>query len=747
VKCADVTLALSVPDRWVRIGLGARPKSRCPSLACVAGAIKEMIIAACTALVLDAAEPADKAVLDRLRADPVIEFIDHSDAQLEEVRKLLPPPDPELVAEPCRWAYYPWRRTVVAVLAPRAFRAVRLDRNRNMITAEEQARLGALRIGVAGLSVGHIIAHTLAAQGMCGELRLADFDRLELSNLNRVPATVFDLGVNKAEAAARRIAELDPYLPVRVLPAGLTVDTVDEFLDGLDIVVEECDSLAMKVVVREGARARRIPVLMASSDRGLVDVERFDLEPERPILHGLLGELDFARLPQMSSREMVPHLLRFLEAEQLSPRLAASAVELERQLSTWPQLAGDVVLGATAVAESVRRIGVGEALRSGRARIDVVGRLNQLDEPEMAANRLLPAAEYADPVLPGTTGVIAGAAIRAPSASNAQPWRIEASTDAVTIRLAPQHTSMLDVGLRGSAVAVGAALFNAKVAAAALHVLGPTSLLENVDGALLQATLHLRDGADPELAGLYQPMLARETNRRLGTPHPIAADTIRQLHSVTEREGARLHLLTGRDDIARAATIIAAADRTRYLTPKLHAEMISELRWPGDPSPETGIDVGSLELDPSDLAVIDILRRPDVMTHLAQWNAGTALGEDTRRRVLASSAVAVISVTEPALTDYARGGAAVEAVWIAAQQRGLAVQPVSPVFLYVRDAEDLTELSEPFADELSDLQQKFRQLLGIPDDASPALVLRFAVSDPASVRSRRSLDRVCSLER
>ena len=57
-------------------------------------------------------------------------------------------------------------------------------------------------------------------QGMCGELRLADFDDLELSNLNRVPATVFDLGVNKATVAARRIAELDPYLHVRVLAVG-----------------------------------------------------------------------------------------------------------------------------------------------------------------------------------------------------------------------------------------------------------------------------------------------------------------------------------------------------------------------------------------------------------------------------------------------------------------------------------------------------------------------------------------------
>jgi hypothetical protein len=38
-----------------------------------------MTIAACTASVLDPEDPADVAVLDRLRADPVIEFIDHCD--------------------------------------------------------------------------------------------------------------------------------------------------------------------------------------------------------------------------------------------------------------------------------------------------------------------------------------------------------------------------------------------------------------------------------------------------------------------------------------------------------------------------------------------------------------------------------------------------------------------------------------------------------------------------------------------
>jgi molybdopterin/thiamine biosynthesis adenylyltransferase len=702
-----------------------------------------MTINAGAAQVLDAADPADTAELQRLRADPVIEFIDHQPEQFEELRRLRPPPDPALLAEPSRWAYYPWRRTVVGVLGPRAFRAVRLDRNRNVITAEEQTRLGAMRIGVAGLSVGHVIAHTLAAEGLCGRLRLADFDRVELSNLNRVPATVFDLGLNKAAVAARRIAELDPYLPVEVLDAGLTTGTVDAFLDGLDIVVEECDSLDMKAILREGARARRTPVLMATSDRGLVDVERFDVAPQRPILHGLLGELDVALLPGMSSRDKVPHMLRHLDAERLSSRAAASVVEIDRTLSTWPQVAGDVVLGATALAEAVRRIGLGEKLPSGRTRIDVGGALDRLDEPEMAADRPPKPAEYSDPALPGVAGAVAAAAIRAPSGGNAQPWHIDAGPEAITIRLAAEHTSMMDVGFRGSAVALGAALFNAKVAAAAHQVLGPVNLTDDARG--LQATLQLRGGSDPQLAELYQPMLARETNRRLGATQQIPAHTIDLLHTIAERAGTRLHLVTERDDIDCVATVLAATDRTRYLTPGLHAQMIAELRWPGDRNPDTGIDVGSLELDPGDLAVLNILRRSDVMAHLARWNAGTALGQDTRRRVSASSAVAVVSVSGGTLTDYARGGSAVEALWITAQQAGLAVQPISPVFLYAHGVKDLAELSASFAGELGELQQEFRRLVRIPAGTWPALVLRFAAGGPASVRSRRSLDRICLL--
>src|SRR5262245_29058333 len=128
----------------------------------------------CNGIVLTTDDPADAALLDDLRADARIEFVDNVRQQSATLRELRPSPPTAVTAEPTRWVYYPWRRTVVSVLGPRAFRLVRLDRNRNLITADELDRLGRLRIGVVGQSVGHAIAYTLAAQGLCGELRLND---------------------------------------------------------------------------------------------------------------------------------------------------------------------------------------------------------------------------------------------------------------------------------------------------------------------------------------------------------------------------------------------------------------------------------------------------------------------------------------------------------------------------------------------------------------------------------------------
>lgn len=693
----------------------------------------------CAAQILDEDDAADRGVLAALLDDPQAEIIDGWEDQVASAERLLPPLDPDVLAGSKRWAYYPWRRALISVLAREPFQALRLDRNRNLITTEEQRQIARLRIGVVGLSVGHAVAHMLAAEGLCGLLRLADFDALEVSNLNRVPATVFDLGLNKAVVAARRIAELDPYLPVEVVTSGLSDDGMDAFLEGLDVVVEECDSLDMKARVREAARARRIPVLMATADRGLMDVERFDLEPTRPILHGLLGDLDINQLSGLSSREKIPYVLRILDAVGLSARSAASLVEIDQTLGTWPQLAGEVALGAAAVAEAVRRIGLGEPLGSGRTRIDVAQALDHLIEPAAHFDGCPSGEVGCEPIWPSDASIlpdiVAAAANRAPSVANIQPWRIESDRHSVTIRLTTERTATLDIDFRASAAAVGSALFNARVAAAKHGMLGPVELTEGASS--LSAVVRLTEGRDPNLARLYEAMRARETNRHLGEPILITDDVAAALEAAAAVEGARLELLTDQGDIEDISRIFAATDRIRYLTPHMHAEMLSEIRWPADGSLESGIDIRSLEMDRSELAGFQIARRTDVITKLAEWGTGIALGDYTRDRIRASSGLGIVSIQGDTLADYARGGAAMEAVWITAQHLGLAVMPVAPVFLYARDDSEVEQLSPSYAEPLRRLQKAFRELTRTRADEGHIVMLRFAHAPATSVRSLR----------
>lgn len=639
-------------------------------------------------LILDPSDPDDERALAGLRATPHIEFNDLRGLLAAEFGRLNDPPDTGESASDDRWVYYPWRRSVLVLPGPRTFRAIRLDRNRNKLTRAEQEKLSTVTVGVVGQSVGHAIAYTLAQEGVCGALRLADFDELELSNLNRVPATLFDIAVNKAIVTARRIAELDPFLPVEVRGGGVDAETADEFVEGLGIVVEECDSLDIKLLIRESARRRRLPLIMETSDRGLLDVERFDLEPDRVPFHGLLGDTAAEQLRGLSTRDKAPYVVGLLGARDLSARMAGSLVEVGETLNSWPQLSGDVVLGAASVATAIRRIGLGRPLRSGRTRVDVEQALDALADPELDTGEY-PADPESDDPADTTVDRILVCAQRAPSGGNIQPWSLHSTPQETRIALEPRHTTAMDIGCRGSAVAVGAALYNARVAAAAYDVLGPHEYVEDAQQRTpLTAVLRHGTGTDPVLAADYPYALARETNRRLGYGGQIPAAVLTGLAAAAAAEGARMRAVADSPGIRAMAAVLAESDRIRYLTPLLHREMFAEMRWPGDDLTD-GIDTRSLELAPDERVALQIGRRADVMARLHSWSAGAALGDYARDRVRSSSAVVALTFTddpwaEPgALTGYARAGAAVARLWIQAQRSGLAVQPMSPVFLFL----------------------------------------------------------------
>ncbi len=702
-------------------------------------------------LVLDVTERDQREVLRVLREDGSLQVIDRLSAQREQLMEVKPAPSPALESEGYRWVYYPWRRAVVRILAPHSFSTLRLNRNRNKITEPEQARQRALRIGIVGASSGHAIAHVLAMEGLAGELRLADFDALELSNLNRVPASIMDLGVNKAVVAARRISEIDPYLRLTTFLEGVNPDNLGEFLDGLDLVIEQCDALDVKVLVREAARERRIPVLMETSDRGVLDVERFDLEPNRPVFHGLLPGVQSSDLADLTLAEKAPYVLQILGANDGSGRGAASLVELGNTVTGWPQLGSEVTLGAATAAVAVRRFGQAEPLPSGRIRFDIDEALADIPAvvpPEVFADVLVDPTE---PPLDDGSDVIdlvVDAARRAPSGGNIQPWRFEATGDEIRVYLVPERTTIMDVEHRGSYVAIGAALFNARVAAASQNSLGSLRLFPEGFPSHHVGTMQLGAKSDFEIAPLNPLLHARVANRQMGTPTPIEDGVLDVLRRNVEREEAELRITTDREKIDATAALLAESDRLRFLIPSLHQEMIGELRWPERDALEDGLDVRTLELSPPELAALELLRRPDVVGHLADWRAGQALGLRMHFTAASSSALAVVTIRRPDPASYVRGGSAVERLWLTAELHGLAVQPVSPLFIYAVDDKDFFDLGgERNLDAIFSLSQRFRALWEFDPEERVALLVRLAHAPPPTVRSGRiPLEQVFSRE-
>ncbi|MFJ9523453.1 ThiF family adenylyltransferase [Kitasatospora sp. NPDC101801] len=346
-------------------------------------------------VLLDPALADHAAELKKLLDSPALrEVHDRIDEQLLELVRCLNPGEPfpptvlERAVDEARggllpdeygtWAWYPWSGRLVRVLPETEFRLVRTDRNRDKITRDEQQRLLSRRIGVVGLSVGSSAALTCAMEGVGGSFRLADFDRLSLSNLNRLRAGVHEIGLEKTVICARRMYELDPYLDISVHRQGVTEESIEEFFapgeDGeraVDLLVEECDTPWVKTAAREHARRHRVPVLMDANDRGLLDVERFDLEPDRPLFHGRAGAVTADDVRAMDPGEQMRFLLRVVDQDQLSPAMTDALPRIGTSLSSWPQLASGVMLGGALVTDTARRILLGRPVPSGRSYVDL----------------------------------------------------------------------------------------------------------------------------------------------------------------------------------------------------------------------------------------------------------------------------------------------------------------------------------------------------------------------------------------
>lgn len=144
---------------------------------------------------------------------------------------------------------------------------------------DEQARLRAataLVIGAGGL--GSPVLLYLAAAGI-GRLVVSDFDTVDLTNLQRqVLFTTADLGRPKAEAAAERLAALNPDSTVVPVNARLTDDTLLQAVAESDLVLDCCDNFGTRFALNRACVEARKPLVSGAAIRleGQLAVFRLD---------------------------------------------------------------------------------------------------------------------------------------------------------------------------------------------------------------------------------------------------------------------------------------------------------------------------------------------------------------------------------------------------------------------------------------------------------------------------------------
>lgn len=271
------------------------------------------------------------------------------------------------------WVYYPWRHTAVHCVDKKKYQEIRLARNQNLITVDEQIRLQKSRICVLGLNVGYAGALVCALEGVGIHFDLVDLDTLSVSNLNRFPAGLCDIGVNKAILAARHMYEIDPYMSIDVRTDGLFTEGAEEFLMNKkpDLIIEEVDNLPLKLEVRKIAKKLHIPVIMVTGNGSnvILDVERYDQE-DGLLLNGLLDETVRLKIEnqkdKLSFEEHIELARDFIGKKWLTQRLQDSFEQVGKTLAGIPQLGEATFLRGATLAYTARKILLGESVYSGR---------------------------------------------------------------------------------------------------------------------------------------------------------------------------------------------------------------------------------------------------------------------------------------------------------------------------------------------------------------------------------------------
>jgi len=148
-----------------------------------------------------------------------------------------------------------------------------------LLGAEAMKKLKNSKVAVFGVGgVGGYVTEALARSGV-GAFELIDRDQVSVTNLNRqIIATWKTVGMDKTEAMAQRILDINPQAQVTQRKCFYLPETADQFdFTQYDYVVDAVDTVTAKIEIILQAQRAGVPVISSMGAGNKLDPSKFEV--------------------------------------------------------------------------------------------------------------------------------------------------------------------------------------------------------------------------------------------------------------------------------------------------------------------------------------------------------------------------------------------------------------------------------------------------------------------------------------
>jgi hypothetical protein len=239
------------------------------------------------------------------------------------------------------------------------------------------------------------------------------------------------------------------------------------------------------------------------------------------------------------------------------------------------------------------------------------------------------------------------------------------------------------------------------------------------------------------------------TNRNIADRKLIASGDACALTAMAKSiPGAELKFFDTEETLQEFAEILTNTERLRFLHPRGHYDtFVKELRFTKEETELSydGLDINTLNVSQGDIAALRIAKDSSAIHFLHQMHKGSGFKKISAKNISTASSIGVVSMDGHQAEHFLQGGRAIERIWLEANYRQIAFQPISQIvfmaeLLFARGSTDFNTYEQA---ELLAIYKRFSRMIELEQGRFPVFVFRLCFADVPTVRSlRKPVDKV-----